>query len=57
MEIWIRHWALGSAIGIFGLGLENGEVSKSVKLNLEDYSGKISMDAFDEYAELLNEIV
>ena len=30
--------------------LENGEVSKGVELNLEDYSGKISIAAFDKYA-------
>ena len=33
---------------------ENGEISKSVEVQMEDYSGKISIAVFDTYAVLLN---
>ena len=36
--------------------LENGENSRSVDVQMEDYSGKISIVTFDTHAVLLNEL-
>ena len=56
-----RMWKIKGKVSIVEFSetnnLENGEVSKGVELNLEDYSGKISIAAFDKYAELFNETV
>ena len=37
--------------------LENGEISKSVEVHMEDYLGKITIVAFDTHALLLNKFV
>ena len=36
--------------------LENGDISKSVGVQMEDYSGKISIAAFDTHTVLLNRL-
>ena len=37
--------------------IENGKISKSIEVQMEDYSGKISIDAFEAHAVLPNKLV
>ena len=37
--------------------LENGDISRSVEVHMEDYSGKITIVAFDTHAITLNKLM